>query len=76
VLRAGLTDDDALVAIGEIIHDLDIGDARFNRPETSGLGAILSGVCVSTDDDLQRIAQASEALGQFHSFFSTRKIDR
>lgn len=76
LLRAGLTDDDALVAIGEIIHDLDIGDARFNRPETSGLGAILSGVCASTDDDLQRIARASEALGQFHAFFSTRKTDR
>lgn len=76
LLRANLTDDAALVAIGEIIHDLDIGDARFNRPETSGLGAILSGVCASTDDDLQRIAQASEALNQFHAFFSTRKTDR
>lgn len=76
LLRAGLVDDDALVAIGEIIHDLDIGDAKFNRPETSGLGAMLSGVCASTDDDLQRISQASEALGQFHAFFSTRKTDR
>lgn len=76
LLRAGLADDAALVAIGEIIHDLDIGDARFNRPETSGLGAILSGVCASTDDDLQRIAQAGDALNQFHAFFSTRKTDR
>lgn len=76
LLRAGLNDDPALVAIGEIIHDLDIGDARFNRPETHGLGAMLSGVCASTDDDLQRIAQASDALGQFHAFFSTRKTDR
>lgn len=75
VLHAGL-DDPALVAIGEIIHDLDIGDARFNRPETSGLGAMLAGVCASTDDDLQRIAQASEALNQFHAFFSSRKTDR
>lgn len=76
LLRAGLAGDTALVAIGEIIHDLDIADARFNRPETSGLGAILSGVCASTDDDLQRIAQASEALNQFHAFFSTKKTDR
>jgi hypothetical protein len=76
LLRASLTNDGALVAIGEIIHDLDIGDAKFNRPETSGLGAMLSGVCASTDDDLQRIAQASNALNQFHAFFSTRKTDR
>lgn len=76
VLRAGLSDDPALVAIGEIIHDLDIADGKFNRPETPGLGAILSGVCASTDDDLQRIAQAGEALNQFHTFFSARKAEQ
>lgn len=73
VLRAGLTDDPALVAIGEIIHDLDIADGKFNRPETPGMGAILSGVCASCDDDFQRIAKAGEALNQFHAFFSVRK---
>jgi len=76
LLRAGLCDDPALVAIGEIIHDLDIGDGRFARPETPGMGAMLSGVCASTDDDLQRIAMASDALNQFHAFFSNRKTDR
>ncbi|WP_084733165.1 chromate resistance protein ChrB domain-containing protein [Sphingobium chungbukense] len=76
LLRADLTDDHALVAIGEIIHELDIGDGKFVRPETAGVGAMLSGVCASTDDDLQRIAMASEALNQFHAFFSNRKSDR
>ena len=76
LLRADLTDDHALVAIGEIIHELDIGDGKFVRPETAGVGAMLSGVCASTDDDLQRIAIASEALNQFHAFFSNRKSDR
>ncbi|WP_242124394.1 chromate resistance protein ChrB domain-containing protein [Sphingobium sp. Sx8-8] len=76
LLRARLTDDPALVAIGEIIHELDIGDGKFARPETAGVGAMLSGVCASTDDDLQRIAMASEALNQFHAFFSNRKTDR
>lgn len=76
LLRANLIDDPALVAIGEIIHELDIGDGKFARPETAGVGAMLSGVCASTDDDLQRIAMASDALGQFHAFFSNRKSDR
>lgn len=75
LLRANLTSDPALVAIGEIIHELDIGDGKFARPETAGVGAMLSGVCASTDDDLQRIAMASEALNQFHAFFSNRKTD-
>lgn len=76
LIRAGLTDDPALVAIGEIIHDLDIADGKFARPETAGVGAMLSGVCASTDDDVQRIALASDALNQFHLFFSNRKTDR
>ncbi|WP_176590817.1 chromate resistance protein ChrB domain-containing protein [Sphingobium sp. EM0848] len=76
LLRASLTDDPALVAIGEIIHELDIGDGKFARPETAGVGAMLSGVCASTDDDLQRIAMASDTLNQFHAFFSNRKSDR
>lgn len=73
---AELIGDPALVAIGEIIHDLDIGDGKFARPETAGVGAMLSGVCASTDDDLQRIAMASDALGQFHAYFSNRRTDR
>ncbi|MDE0947402.1 MAG: chromate resistance protein, partial [Sphingobium sp.] len=76
VARGGLTDDPALVAIAEIIHELDIADGKFARPETAGLGAMLSGVCASTDDDLQRIAAASDALNQFHAYFSNRKADR
>ena len=75
LLRANLTSDPALVAIGEIIHELDIGDGKFARPETAGVGAMLSGVCASTDDDLQRIAMASEALNHFHAFFINIKTD-
>lgn len=76
LVRADLMSDHALVAMGEIIHELDIGDGKFARPETAGVGAMLSGVCASTDDDLHRIATASEALNQFHAYFSTRKSER
>jgi hypothetical protein len=76
LLRAGLVDDPGLGAIGEIIHDLDIGDGKFGRAETAGLGAILSGVCASTDDDLERIAMAGDALDQFRAFFSHSKNTR
>lgn len=75
VLHAGLEADQALVAIAEIIHELDIADGKFSRPETAGLGAMISGVCASSDDDVERIAQASEALNQFYAFFSAREAD-
>lgn len=76
VLRAELGGDRALVSIAEIIHDLDIGDGKFNRPETVGLGAMLSGVCASNDDDLERISRGGDALDQFYSYFTNRKGER
>jgi hypothetical protein len=76
LLRAHLTEDVGLVALGEIIHELDIADGKYARPETAGVGAMLSGVCASTDEDLERIARASDALDQFYSFFSSRKAER
>lgn len=72
VLRAAL-DDPALTAIGELIHELDIADGKFDRPEAAGLGAMLNGICASSDDDLERIARGSDALDQFHAYFSNRK---
>jgi hypothetical protein len=76
VLRANLVENSGLSALGEIIHELDIADGKFARPETAGVGAMLSGVCASSDDDLERIARASDALDQFYAFFSSRKADR
>ena len=76
LLRADLNSDPALVAIGEIIHELDIADGKFTRPETAGVGAMLSGVCASTDDDWERVATVSDALNQFQAFFSNRKTGR
>lgn len=73
LLRAGLTGDQGLMALGEIVHELDIGDGKFARPETAGVGAMISGVCASTDNDLERIALASGTLDQFHAFFSMKE---
>ena len=73
VFRVSLDADQALRALGEIIHDLDIADARFNRPETAGLGALIDGICAATQDDLERLAQGSTALDSFYAHFSRRR---
>lgn len=51
--------DGALLALGEIVHDLDIADAKFEQPETAGLGALIGGICAATQDDTERLAQGS-----------------
>lgn len=73
LLRGGLAHDAALGALGEIIHDLDIADARFNRPEAAGVEALVNGICAATEDDMQRIAQGSAALDGLYAHFSRRR---
>ena len=71
--RTGLDGDQALVALAEIIHDLDIADDKFGRPETAGIAALINGICASTDGDNERIAQGSGALDGFYAHFTKRR---
>jgi hypothetical protein len=58
--------DAALRVIGEIIHDLDIKDQRYERAETAGVGQLLNGVARSTDDDDERLRRSAEALDNLY----------
>jgi hypothetical protein len=49
--RFGLGHDPALVAIGEVVHDIDLKDGRFDRRETPGVERLLAGIARSTNDD-------------------------
>src|SRR3546814_10146518 len=59
-----------------MVHDLDIADARFERPETPGVSALIAGICAGTDDDEERIARGSTALDGFYAHFTRRKADK
>jgi hypothetical protein len=43
--------DLAVRRIGEIVHDLDVKDARFQPPEAATLGALIEGLRATHDDD-------------------------
>ena len=72
VERMGLRDP-ALVAIGEIIHDLDLRDDKFGREETAGVRSTIDGICTVARDDEQRIAAASPMLDGLYSHFSLER---
>jgi len=73
VFRRGLDGDPALFALAEIVHDLDIADGKFGRPEAAGIAALVNGICAGTDDDVERIAQGSGALDGFYAHFTKRR---
>jgi hypothetical protein len=68
-------DDPALAPIAEIVHDLDIRDAKFARPETPGVHAQITGICTAHRDDLARIAAATPMFEALYAYFSLRSKD-
>lgn len=53
--RFDLQADPALVAIGEIVHDIDFKDDKFDRPQTAGVLSILRGLADTSPDDAARL---------------------
>ena len=55
-LREYVLDDPVLREIAEIIHDADLMDEKYGRPESEGLDAIVRGMQLSLPDDHTLIA--------------------
>jgi hypothetical protein len=68
----GLTDP-ALVAIGEIIHDIDLKDGKYGRAETAGVRTLLAGISASSRSDEQRLERGMALLDDLHRSFGGKK---
>jgi hypothetical protein len=64
--RAGLKDR-ALVAIGEIVHDIDCKDAKFGREEAPGIAALMRGLTRAWPDDAARLERGALALDDLYA---------
>jgi hypothetical protein len=62
-----------LSAIAELIHDLDLKDQKFGRPEAAGLAAQLTGLTLVHPDDASRIEHGSALFDQLLQYFAKRK---
>jgi hypothetical protein len=53
--RFALDGDPALQAIAEIVHDIDLKDEKFGRPEAPGVAAVLGGIARAHAADTERV---------------------
>jgi hypothetical protein len=65
--------DPALVAIGEIIHDIDLKDGKYGRAETAGVRTLLAGISASSRSDEQRLERGMALLDDLHRSFNGQK---
>ena len=54
VARIGLADP-AVSQIAEIVHDIDLKDAKFGRAEAAGIEQLIDGLVLAHADDLDRL---------------------
>lgn len=67
-------DDPALLAIAEIVHDIDLKDAKFGRSETSGVDHLVAGIAwTHPDDDDGRLTHGAAVFDALYAYFKRRK---
>lgn len=65
----GLEADNALCQIAEIVHDIDLKDSKFNRPEASGVNLVIRGLAAIYGDDGERLKQCRPVFDALYEFF-------
>jgi hypothetical protein len=66
----GLETDTGLAAIAEMVHDIDLKDRRYQRPETAGLARLIDGLCSESQVDELRLQRGSVIFESLHKSFA------
>jgi len=70
--RLGLSDL-GLGPIAEIVHDIDLKDAKFAREETPGIDRIIAGIAMANKDDEARLARGSAIFEDLYEYFRRKR---
>lgn len=65
--------DKALAPLAEVVHDIDLKDAKFGRAETDGFNALLTGLTASRPDDNQRMAEGAQLFENLYAYFQRHR---
>lgn len=64
--------DEALDALAQIVHDIDLKDEKFGRPETEGFARFVQGLILIEPVDTERIARGAAFLDALYAAFGGR----
>jgi hypothetical protein len=60
-------------ALAEIVHDLDLKDARFKRPEAAGLERLLAGIALRNAADEDRLREGALVFDALFASFERKR---
>ena len=67
-------EEPGLRGVAEVVHDIDLKENKFNRPETAGFAACLAGLCRAHREDDERLARGSVLFDSLLAHFATQKL--
>lgn len=59
LLERVVPNDAALRAVAEIVHDVDLKDGKFGRPEAAGVERMIAGIQEGSPSDKERLARGA-----------------
>jgi hypothetical protein len=59
--------------MAEVVHDIDLKDGKYDRGETHGFNALLTGLVASQPDDDQRMAEGFRLFENLYAYFQRRR---
>lgn len=66
-------EDAALRVLAEVVHDIDIKDARHGRAETAGLSALINGLVASQRNDEERLQRGFVLFDSLYDAFAAQQ---
>jgi hypothetical protein len=66
--------DPALQQIAEIVHDIDLKDGKFARPDAAGVQQILLGILLACPDDEDRLQRGFALFDDLYASFRRRIV--
>ncbi len=57
----------------EIVHDIDLKDGKFGRPEAAGIDRLIAGIAMGHWDDESRLERRSAVFDDLYAYFSRRR---
>lgn len=70
--RFGL-EDSALREVAEIVHDIDLRDGKFARPEALGMDRLIAGIAMRHQEDDARLRDGVTALEALYEYFKRKR---
>ena len=72
VKQFGLERDAAVRLIAQIVHDVDLKDGKFGRPEAAGVDAVLRGLSEQVHDDQRLLREAGAVFDGLYATLAVR----